>query len=126
MRRKQYYEDLMASGVELNELDQENYEETLTRIDETTEELLSATEEALNTIQESYSNAISAIAKEWSEAMGGVAGSIEGLADSYSYYSEAQGRYVSSAKELYEVSKLNREIEQSIQDTTTTASKQML
>lgn len=126
MRRKQYYEDLMVSGVELNELDQENYEETLTRIDETTEELLSATEEALNTIQESYSNAISAIAKEWSEAMGGVAGSIEGLADSYSYYSEAQGRYVSSAKELYEVSKLNREIEQSIQDTTTTASKQML
>jgi hypothetical protein len=58
--------------------------------------------------------------------MVGAGNSIAGLADQYAYFQEKQDRYVSTAKELFEVSKLNRDIENSLADATTDASKEAL
>lgn len=44
----------------------------------------------------------------------------------YEYYQEVQERYLSTSKELYEISKLNRQINQSISDATTKQSKERL
>lgn len=126
LQEKEYYDAIIASGEELNDTQKIWYQDLLENIDEVSGELLSSTEEVLNNIASEYENVINGIFKELDEVMGGAAGSLAGLADQYSYYTETQERYVTSAKELYEVSKLNRDIERSIEDSTTTASKQML
>lgn len=126
LQEKEYYDAIIASGEELSDTQKIWYQDLLENIDEVNGELLSSTEEVLNNIASEYENVINGIFKELDEVMGGAAGSLAGLADQYSYYTETQERYVTSAKELYEVSKLNRDIENSIEDSTTTASKQML
>lgn len=126
LEEKEYYDNIINSGQELNETEQIWYQDLLTAIDEANSELLSTTEEVLNNIAAEYENTIKAIFKELDDLMGGAKDSIASLSDAYSYYTETQERYVTSAKELYEVSKLTREIEESIEDTTTTANKQML
>jgi len=42
--------------------------------------------------------------------------SFDAVAEDFNYWNEQQGWYVSTAKELYEVSKINRQIEDSIAD----------
>ena len=58
--------------------------------------------------------------------MAGAAGSLSYLQEQYEQFQEEQEMYVSTTKELYEVSKLNRDIEGSIADATSKASKEAL
>ena len=48
------------------------------------------------------------------------------LKSEYEYYTESQERYLSTAKELYEVSKLNRNINSALTKATTSASRAKL
>lgn len=121
-----YFEDQIAAGMQLTETEQEQYEALQDALREANSELASTTEAALSSIQAAYENSINAIFKELDESIAGTAGSLADLADQYAYYQEEQSRYVSTAKELYEVSKLNRSIEQSLEDATTDASKAKL
>ena len=125
-KKERYFERQKALNGELTEVEQEQYKALQLAIRETNAELISSTEAALSALQEGYQNTISAIFKELDASIAGTAGTIAELADEYAYYQEEQERYVSTAKELYEVSKLNRSIEQSLQDATTSASKAKL
>ena len=121
-----YFEDQIAAGMELTETEQEQYEALQDALRDANSELASTTEAALSSLQAAYENSINAIFQELDASIAGTAGSLAALADQYAYYQEEQSRYVSTAKELYEVSKLNRNIEQSMEDATTSASKAKL
>lgn len=121
-----YFEEQIANGVQLTETEQKQYEALQDALREANSELASTTEAALQSVQAAYENSINAIFKELDASIAGTAGSLADLADQYAYYQEEQSRYVSTAKELYEVSKLNRSIEQSLEDATTDASKAKL
>jgi len=88
--------------------------------------MLGATEATLEALKAGYENTVNAMSKDLEEFMVGSGNSIAGLADQYAYFQEKQDRYVSTAKELFEVSKLNRDIENSLADATTDASKEAL
>ena len=124
--QKADFDALIASGKEMTEVEKQWYEDLLNAIDDANGEFLKSVETALTYLQEKYQNAVAKISEDLDKALSGSFGSLEGLSDAYSYYTEVQGRYVSAARELYEVSKLNRDIEMSIEDATTSASKKML
>lgn len=120
------YDAKIEAGQKLSEVEQANYDTLQEQIRETEEEMLSAIETTLEAIQAGYQNAVQAMSKDLEEFMVGAGNSIAGLADQYAYFQEKQDRYVSTAKELFEVSKLNRDIENSLADATTDASKEAL
>ena len=122
-QQAEYFE---GKGTQMTELEKEQYEALQEKIRDVNSEVLSSTQDTLSALQDAYNNAISDIFKKLDDAMGGAEDSVQALADKYGYYQEEQQRYVSAAKELYEVSKLNRSIEQSIEDSTTAASKERL
>jgi hypothetical protein len=95
-------------------------------IQDTRDALLSSTTEALEAIRTTYENTINGIAKDFEEFMVGAGDSIEHLQEQYGYFQEEQENYVSTAKELYEVSKLNRDIEGALGDATSKAAKEAL
>ena len=121
-----YFEEQMDKNHQLTETEQEQYEALQDALREANSELASTTEAALSSMQAAYENSINAIFKELDASIAGTAGSLADLADQYAYYQEEQSRYVSTAKELFEISKLNRSIEQSLEDATTDASKAKL
>ena len=123
---ERYYLERLESEEGLTELEREQYEALEEEINNVNKDILSNTEAALNQIVDAYNNDIELIFDKLNEEIAGVGNSIEGLADAYSYYQEEQERYVSSAKELYEVNKLNRKIEDSINDTTSKVNKDLL
>ena len=111
---------------ELTDVEKAQYEALSDSIDEVNNNLISNTQTALESVQALYENTVNIIFQELDTQMGYMDQTLSELADSYSYYTETQERYVTSSKQLYEVSKLNREIEDSIAGSTTKASKQML
>lgn len=126
LTQEEYFRQKREQNGPLSETEQAQYdalEETITSVHET---LMDETEQTLSTLQDAYQNTINAMFKSLDEFMAGTEGSLANLADNYSYFQETQERYVSTSKELYEVSKLNRQIEQSISDSTTVASKAAL
>lgn len=120
------YDAKIEAGQKLSEVEQANYDALQEKIRETEEEMLDATESTLEAIKAGYENTVNAMSKDLEEFMVGAGNSIAGLADQYAYFQEKQDRYVSTAKELFEVSKLNRDIENSLTDATTDASKEAL
>ena len=116
-----------AKGVEnLTELEKAQYDALLEKIQETHEGLLDTVSEGLSVLQEQYQNTIDMIFEDFEERMLGAGQTIADVADRYAYYQETQNRQLSAAQELYEMSKLNRQIEQSIEDASTKANKQIL
>ena len=90
------------------------------------DDLLSATQQALDDAQQMFANTMNSILQDFDETLFGQKNGLAKLEDDYAYYQEQQSRYLSTSKELYEVAKLNREIDQSIADVTTKASKERL
>ena len=95
-------------------------------IQEGEDNLLSYTNQALTDAQNLFSNTMQAIVQDFDEQLFGMKNGLSDLEDDYEYYQEEQARYLSTSKELYEVSKLNRQINDSIADSTTKASKERL
>lgn len=111
---------------EMTDLEKQQYAALQEEIQDTRDTLLSSTQEALETIRSTYENTINDIAKNLDNFMAGAAGSMSYLQEQYGYFQEQQDRYVSTAKELYEVSKLSRDIEGTLATATTDASKEAL
>ena len=126
LEEEERFRDKIASGQQLTDLEKEQYAALQEEIQETREGVLSATEETLQTLQEGYENTINGIAADLDAFMAGAAGSLAHLAEQYSYFQEEQSRYVSTARELYEVSSLTRDIENTIADASSAASKEAL
>ena len=120
-----YYLAKMASG-ELTETEREQFEALQDTIASVQDGILSKTEETLSALKEAFSSMVSGILRDFEESIAGAGNSLEDLAADYEYYLEVQERNVSTSKELYEVSKLNRQIEQDIADTSSSVYKQRL
>lgn len=120
------FQDKIRSGQQLTDLEKEQYQALQEEIQDTRDTLLSSTQEALETIRATYENTINDIAQDLDDFMAGAAGSLSYLQEQYEYFQEEQERYVSTAKELYEVSKLNRDIENTLGETTSKAAKEAL
>lgn len=115
----------MAAG-DLTETERIQFEALQDTIAEVEDGILSKTEETLSALKEAFANSISGILRDFEESIAGAGNSLEDLASDYEYYLEVQERNVSTSKELYEVSKLNRQIEQDIADTSSSVYKQRL
>lgn len=120
------FQEKIKSGQQLTDLEKKQYEALREEIQDTRDTLLSSTTEALEAIRTTYENTINGIAKDFEEFMVGAGDSIEHLQEQYGYFQEEQDNYVSTAKELYEVSKLNRDIEGALGDATSKAAKEAL
>ena len=123
---EQYYLDRMNSAEGLTETERQQYEDLEKTIADVNSNILSDTESTLNQITEAFNNEIEIIFKDLEERIAGVGNSIQDLADAYSYYQEEQSRYVTSARELYEVNKLNRQIEKTMNETSSKVNKNLL
>ena len=120
------FQEKIRSGQQLTDLEKKQYQALQEEIFETRDALLSTTQEALSTIRETYENTINSISDNLDNFMADAAGSMAYLQEQYGYFQEEQDRYVSTAKELYEVSKLNRDIEKTLGETTSKAAKEAL
>ena len=116
----------MNSAEGLTETERQQYEDLEKTIADVNSNILSDTESTLNQITEAFNNEIEIIFKDLEERIAGVGNSIQDLADAYSYYQEEQSRYVTSARELYEVNKLNRQIEKTMNETSSKVNKNLL
>ena len=123
---EQYYLDRLNSAQGLTETERQQYEALEQTIAEVNADILSNTEAALKQIAEAFNNEIESIFEDLEERVAGVGNSMQDLADAYSYYQEQQERYVTSARELYEVNKLNRQIEKTMSETSSKVYKNLL
>lgn len=123
---EKYYLERLESAEGLTETEREQYEALAQEIADVNKEILSDTEQALQQISEAFTNEIEIIFENLNEQIAGTGNSIDDLADAYSYYQEEQERYVTTAKKLYEVSKLNRDIENTMNDVTSKVHKNLL
>lgn len=132
---KQYLDTLKASKARIEEQVAEHgwtdvlkqqWEDVNAAIIEGEDNLLSKTNQALTDAQSKFVNTMNAIVDTFDEKLFGMKGSLADLEDDYAYYQEQQERYLSTSKELYEVAKLSRQIDQSIADSTTKTSKERL
>ena len=112
----------------LTEEERKQYDQTLAKAQAAEQKKLEYVQKKLAALRTEYEESIDYILKRLQTAMlqGTGALSFEDLASDYEWYNEQQDRYLSSTKELYEVSKLNRSINQSIEDTTNQATKERL
>lgn len=120
-----YYLAKMAAG-DLTETERIQFEALQDTIAEVEDGILSKTEETLSALREAFSIAVEGILRDFEESVAGSGNTLEDLAADYEYYLEVQERHVSTSKELYEISKLNRQIEQDIADTSSSVYKQRL
>ena len=89
-------------------------------------DLLDKTQQALEDAQSMFENTMQKIIASFDDVLFNMKNGLSQLEDDYNYYNEQQERYLSTSKELYEVAKLNRQIDESIQDATTKTSKERL
>lgn len=120
-----YYLAKMAAG-DLTETERIQFEALQDTIAEVEDGILSKTEETLSALREAFAIAVEGILRDFEESVAGSGNTLEDLAADYEYYLEVQERHVSTSKELYEISKLNRQIEQDIAESSSALYKQRL
>ena len=132
---KMYLDTLKASRDEIErqvaengwtEVLQQQWYDVTDAITNGEDELLDQTQQALNDAQAMFENTMQKIIASFDDVLFNMKNGLSQLEDDYNYYSEQQERYLSTSKELYEVAKLNRQIDESIQDATTKTSKERL
>ena len=112
----------------LTDEEREQYEKSLAAMQSAEDQKLAYVKKKLELLRAEYEETVDDILRKLQDAMLSTTGSIsfEDLASDYDWYNEQQERYLSSAQELYEVSKLNRNINDAIANTTNKASKERL
>lgn len=123
---EQYYLDRMNTAEGLTETEREQYEALIETLNDANSTMLSSTEETLQNIKEMYDTTIENIMRKLEQSMTGMDKDLAWLTEEYGFYTEEMEQYVSASRELYEVSKLNRNIQNSINDTTSKVHKQKL
>ena len=105
------------------------WENTLESINSTAqsaqEDLLNSWEDALNSVAEQFEAAIEMATQKFSEAVYG-AGGLEGLTNEFEYQQGMADTYLEDYEKIYELSKLTRSINNSIDETENLAGKQKL
>lgn len=121
------YDEAMAQGltemaykwkIVLEEMDEE--------IAAATDDFNSKWQEELTKAREAFENTVERIKQSTLDAFAGSIGSWSALKDSLEYAKTAADRFVPQYKEIYELSKLNRDIMKSIDNTSNIKNKQAL
>lgn len=121
------YDEAMAQGltemaykwkIVLEEMDEE--------IAAATDDFNSKWQEELTKAREAFENTVERIKQSMLDAFSGFIGSWSVLKDSLEYAKTAADRFVPQYKEIYELSKLNRDIMKSIDNTSNIKNKQAL
>ena len=113
-----------------NETEVEALEKTLEHIEEQTqaaeEEMMGNWEAALQAAADAFDQAVDSTISSFEKAMAGTFGSLEDLQEGFNQATEISDRYVADYKEIYELSKLNRDIAKSMDDTDNIKGKKAL
>ena len=92
----------------------------------TQEEWLSSWEETVQAAADIYEAELNQIIEDFGKSISGLAGSLEDLSQQYERTKDLQDMYVDDYEKIYQLSKLNRDINKSIDDTENIRSKQRL
>lgn len=115
--------DLTESERELLKAQLEGINEEIRNAEDT---MLSDWENVLKQASQEFDNAVSRTIKAFEKAMSGTFGSFERLQDAFNKQKELDDMYLDDYKKIYELSKLTRDIEKSIDSTDNIAGKQIL
>ena len=127
--QKEAQEALAAAQAAGDEESISMWEETLVTLNEeaqaASEELMAAWEEALSGIVEAFDMAVDRAVQDFNDAIYSLGG-VEGLLDAFSNAQETSELMLEDYQQIYELSKLSRDINNSIDDTDNIAGKQKL
>lgn len=126
IQARQAYEEALARG---NENDILYWEETLKvigdEVSDAQEEMMQAWEDALQSAAEAFEAAVEAAIENFEKALLPF-GTLEEFSNAYEKQQELADQYLDDYKQIYELSKLNRDIANSMDDTKSIAGKQKL
>ena len=126
IRARQAYEDAVARG---NENDIQYWKETLETIgdevESAEEEMMQAWEDALQAAADAFEAAVESAIENFEKALLPF-GTLEEFSDAYEKQQEVADQYLDDYQQIYELSKLNRDIANSMDDTKSIAGKQKL
>lgn len=127
---KEAQEELDAARARGNETDTQLWEDTLEEINEKTREaesdMLDAWEEGLEAAGELFEESVEAAIEAYEKALSGTFGSLDALQEAFDQASEVSERYVDDYRKIYELSKLNRDIVNSMDETDNIRAKKVL
>ena len=125
-----YRTNLTEAQQAQNEEDAKYWEEQIKTMEEAIQESESGLYDSLSTTLDSIVNAFSAninsIADTFSEAVAGISRNIEAMQELFDKQTEINERYLSDYEKTYEISKLTRQISDSIDKTDNLSSKREL
>lgn len=119
-------EDAKARGDEASiKMWTENLAELTDEANSAQEEFLSAWEDALDTVAEQFEMTVERVIESFNESIYALGG-LEGLSEEFSRQQETADMMVDDYQKIYELSKLNRDIQRTLDDTDVIAGKQKL
>lgn len=111
-----------AGGIDnLDEQRKQDYMDLVARLQEADANLMDATQQVLEAAAAVYQNAVNKSIKELDSALSMGMDDLDYLQQQYDRYTETQERYLNTAHQLYNVNKLNRQIEGAMADTNSKA-----
>ena len=123
------FEEQQAKGI-LSEEEIQQWEESLQQMDEdvqsASEDFQSAWEDALTSIGEAFEAEIDRIIAAYDDAAAGLMSSMSQLQDAFDRKSDLADQYLDDYEKIYQFSKLNRDIENSIDSTDNVKAKKEL
>lgn len=124
------YEDILAKGYDENSQEAQEYkriiDQTQETMDEAQQQWLDAWQAALEKAQELYTQAIENIIKKFDESISGLFGSLDYLQSAFDRANQIGDEYLKDFEKLYELNKLNRDIQKEIDDSNNIRDKQAL
>ena len=127
---KKAEEELKIARANANEEDIKFWEETIEAISKEVtageQEMLSRLKNSLQEAANVYQDTVNQIMDTFEKSMSGLAGSFDELQTKYDQQSEVRDRYLQDYEKIYNLSKLTRDIEKSIDDTDSVRAKSKL
>ena len=126
---KKQYEEQLAKGI-LSPEEIKQWEDSLAQMEadvqSASEEFQSAWEDALTAAQEQFEASVDRIIAAYDDAAAGLMGSISELQEAFDMKSDLSSQYLADYEKIYQINKLNREIENSVDATNNVKAKQEL
>lgn len=123
------YENQKNSGI-LSEEEVKMWEDNLKQMDDdvqsAAENFQSAWEDALNAANEEFENSVQRIIDAYSDAAAGLMGSMSELQETFDRGTDLSDQYLDDYEKIYQFSKLNRDIQESIDSTDSVKAKKEL
>lgn len=120
------FEEQKEKGI-LSPEEIKQWEDSLAQMDEdvqsASESFQSAWEDALTAANEAFEAAVNQIIQAYDDAAAGLMGSMSDLQDAFDRKSDISSQYLADYEKIYQLTKLNRDLENSIDSTSNTKAK---